>query len=164
MENVMHNSTSEEKNIYLCAEGEDGNEDNTDYETEDGVAEDMPKYRALVKAKKLEYKAKYGKWRIVKLKVIRGWRFYWKNNKTSERAKLKLLSKKAVAATAINSPYAPPIVKTNTDNSFVDTNMVTSTLNADTSIMPFYKKTWFMIAAPIALVGLGIGGYFMLKK
>ena len=63
------NSNNIDLPIYYSADGEDGDEEMTEYESEEtevgGVEQsDLPRFRDLVKGKKLELKAQYGKGRF----------------------------------------------------------------------------------------------------
>ncbi len=84
-------------------------------EDESGVpAADLPKFRTLVRAKKLALKAQYGrghieiiknKWGLpIGIKRVRGWRYYWKRFKfNGGKAQLKLQAQTPV-------PIPPPLI------------------------------------------------------
>lgn len=157
-------------NDYYGAVGNpdaDEDEDITDLENSDltdvgGVpAADQPKYRELVRAKKLAMKAQYGKWSWKK-PLVRGWRYYWKDFKRSGGlAQLKIEAK---------TPVTLPSLPTNTGGGSNGRGAGSYTPDAGAEMMgamPEEKSNKVLIWSLVGVGGLivlGTVGYFIFKK
>lgn len=182
---------------YYNSDGMDSEEtENEDYvesepEDEVGIPSDiLPKYRQCIKERKIEYKAKYGKSKLIRLippKFSRGWRYFWRKNKFQERINcraksqgtytpetggvpageflgIKKKDKISGGKTAINDTKN---IQTSQKNS-VNTPSGSSEISSNISDAPMevmgsnLKKNMVILIGAVAVIG--VGAFIYLKR